>query len=100
MGEGSAPIFDRAIPFFSNIVHRQIHQFENSSFIRKHSLRLNHLTQRPIERFNGVGSVNHPTNFHGIIKDGNDILPMANPNLTDRRVQRIPLSSKGIQRGF
>lgn len=100
MRQSSLPIFDRSTPSLCNIIHRQIHQFEHRVLIRENSLGFNHLAQRAIERLNGIRGMDCPPNIHRIIKQWDDIFPMAHPNLANRWIQLVPLGRKPIQSHF
>lgn len=94
------PIFNGSVPSLRNILHGQVHEFEDSAFIVEHRFRLDHLTQRAIEGFNGIGGVDHFANRHGVVKDGNDSLPVSHPDLADSGILLIPLVREGLQGHF
>jgi hypothetical protein len=67
-------------------MHGQEHEFEDRLLIGEDSFGFNHLAQRAIEGFDGIGSVDGFADVHGIVKDGDDILPMTQPDLANRWV--------------
>ena len=78
--ERCLPILDGLSPFLRDVVHRQIHLSEHSLFAGKDRLSLNHLTQRTVERFDRVGRIDDAANFHRIVEDRNDMLPVPYPD--------------------
>jgi hypothetical protein len=92
-----APIFNGTSPALGNILHSQVHEFDNRLLIREDSLSLDNLSQRAIEGFNGIGGVRDLTDGHRVIKDGDHMLPITEPDLADSGVFLIPGLSKGLE---
>lgn len=96
IGSG-APILNRTSPAFGNILHSQVHDFDDRLLIREDSLSLDNLSQGAIEGFDGIGGVHDLADGHGVIKDGDHMLPITEPDLAERGVFFIPGFSKGLE---
>jgi hypothetical protein len=62
----NAQVFDRSCPSLGNVVHGEMHEFENGLFIGEDGFGLNDLTQRVVEGINGIGGVDRLTDIHGV----------------------------------
>ncbi len=78
------------------MVHGEIHEFEHGLFIGEDGFGLDDLTQRAVEGLNGMGGVDGFSDIHGVIKDRDDGVPMAQPDLANGRVLLIPLGGKSL----
>ena len=92
-----APILSPSGPFFRNVHHGQIQQFQQAVIRGKHRFGLGHLVQLAVETPNGIRGVDQPVYLLGILEVGAEIGPVGTPGLGDFQVFLVPVLPKGVQ---
>src|ERR1700694_3959526 len=96
MVQSLLPMLHR-LPFRNHVLQRQIEQLQRRFLAGKRTTVLNDLPQTPMQRFHGVGGIDHLPYFGRKRKERNRSLPVLLPQLADRSVFVTPLSDKAVQ---
>src|ERR1700694_5897132 len=96
MVQSLLPMLHR-LPFRNHVLQRQIEQLQRRFLAGKRTTVLNDLPQTPMQRFHGVGGIDHLPYFGRKRKERNHSLPVLLPQLADRSVFVTPLTDKAVQ---
>lgn len=86
MHECGFPITNRHHPLFGNVVERQGKQLVDRFLIREKSLGFEYLAERAVERLNRIGGINHLATVRWIVEEGDDVVPVTQPDLGNRGI--------------
>jgi osmoprotectant transport system substrate-binding protein len=81
--EGGIPIADEHGSLFGNIGDRQVDDFEGGIISGEGAMIFGDLADSHIHRLDGIGGVDRFTDLKGIVKEGNNVLPMGHPGFAD-----------------
>lgn len=93
-----APILPPSGSLPGNVHHSQIQHLEEAVVRREYGFRLGHLPKLPDKTLNGIGGVDQPPQFLGILEVGAEVGSVIPPGLGDFGVFLILPFRKGIQR--
>ena len=83
LGGRQFPSNRRIRPFFGDVAQDQINQLSGSLIAWKMASGFKHLAQLHVQTFDGVGGVNHLSDFVGVSEKGDDLVPYSAPALSD-----------------
>jgi len=82
--EGEAPVSDRHRPAVCGSHQRQVEDLCGGLIGGEPAFGFDGASQDTVDALDGVGGVDDPPDFWGVIEDGDDAFPIAFPGLHDR----------------
>ena len=94
LGMDHTPVLAASGPFFGNVHHGQIQHFQQAVIGWEYRFCLGDLAKLAVESLNGVGGIDQPPYFLGILEIGAEVGPVIPPGLGDFRVFPVPALPK------
>lgn len=85
------------IPFLGNVYHGQIQHFQQTVIGWEDGLGFNYLAQLTDKALNGVGDINQPPDFMGILEISAEVGPIIPPGAGNLGIFLAPALSKSLQ---
>lgn len=84
-------------PFFRNVLHDQVYQFQKGIIRCKSTFCFSHFSDLPMEALNGIGSINYPSDMGVELKEGGQVFPVILPGGNRNRIFFAPFLVQGDQ---